>query len=345
MTSHHHSWVLQRGFGLVLEVSSAGGPALLSGVVQRLPEITLSKAGLQLLDNVQLFSRPHSAAVASENIDVQGLAQNLQEWQRKASEPMAAVPANVDIIRNSSKDFVPGLSREMLEDLPKQAKEFKENFKAIYRRNFFDEATFAAIQAEAKRLWQSEDIEGNCNLDGRNRVGGYVLDHSSKDTSLYKLIYGNEDFRRWVTAVNDEGPMYPSDFPIELREYPADSRGMGCHPDLQMYAVSKKDNEFAFTVDNYSKCNVTFYDLKNVMHTIETEANSMMMVGVNSATHCVSRTDGGYRTIIKFIYVGDYRKSKSFVQYKGNECGPQNPNNRVLQSRRDSLGSFRSSEL
>ena len=34
--------------------------------------------------------------------------------------------------------------------------------------------------------------------------------------------------------------MWPSDFPIELREYGRESKGMGCHPDLQMYKACGK---------------------------------------------------------------------------------------------------------
>merc|ERR1712070_237243 len=177
--------------------------------------------------------------------------------------------------------------------------------------------------------------EGNCNLDGVDRLGGYVLDHSSHDSSLYKLIYGNEQFRQWVSAVNDEGAMWPSDFPIELREYGTQSKGMGCHSDLQMYAVAKKDLEFAVTVDNDSKCVVTYYDGNNKKHEVQTKGNSVMMVRSNAATHCVSSTGGGTRTIIKFIYVGDYRKSRQFVHYKGNECGADNANNVALRARRE----------
>merc|ERR1712046_256361 len=102
-----------------------------------------------------------------------------------------------------------------------------------------------------------------------------------------------------------------------------------------MYAVAKKDLEFAFTVDNFSKCKVTYTDASNKKHKIHTEPNSMMMVRVNAASHCVGSTHRGHRTILKFIYVGDYRKSQAFRIYKGNECGPENINNKLLTARRE----------
>jgi len=238
-------------------------------------------------------------------------------------------------VKSGSSIVTPGVRPETLEGLDEQAKQYKANNHVIYKENFFDEATWSAIIRETQRLWKSKDIDANCNLDGKNRLGGYVLDHTTRNSSLYRLIYGNEHFRRWVSAINGEGEAWPSDFPIELREYGTESQGMMCHPDLQMYAVAKKDMEFAVTVENDSKCQVTYWDAKKKKHTVNTKGNSVMMVRANAAEHCVSPTEGGSRTILKFIYVGDYRKSDTFWHYTGNECGRDNPNRVALESRRD----------
>lgn len=251
---------------------------------------------------------------------------------RDAGTSPEPTPEQVESDRSA---FVPGVRAETLENLEEQAATYKANNHVIYKEDFFDEATWSAIVRETQRLWKSTDIDANCNLDGKDRLGGYVLDHTSRNSSLYRLIYGNEQFRRWVSAVNAEGESWPSDFPIEVREYGKESRGMMCHPDLQMYAVAKKDMEFAVTVDNDSKCQVTFWDAKNVKHTVNTKGNSVMMVRANAARHCVSPTHGGSRTILKFIYVGDYRKSNDFWHYTGNECGLNNPNKRALENLRD----------
>merc|ERR1711920_838120 len=122
--------------------------------------------------------------------------------------------------------MVPGLRPSVLDDLPKQHAQYKANNHVIYMEDFFDAATYDAIVKETQRLWKSHDVEANCNLDGRNRLGGYVLDHSLLESSLYRLIYGNEPFRRWVSQVHGEGEMWPSDFPIEVREYGPESKGM-----------------------------------------------------------------------------------------------------------------------
>lgn len=239
--------------------------------------------------------------------------------------------------------FEPSVRKETLHNLEAQRKTYKENNHVIYKEDFFDNDTWNRIVAETERLWTSKDMKPNCNLDGVNRLGGYVLDHEVREeeeiydnkNSLYNLIYGNEQFRRWVSDVNGEGNAYPADFPIELREYGPKSDGMMCHPDLQMYAVPKQDMEFAVTVSNDSPCEVTFYDAQNNKKTVKTKPNSVMMVRVNSAVHCVSGTKGGKRSILKFIYVGDYLKSKDFWKYTSNECEASNPNVKMMQDIRD----------
>merc|ERR1712150_174852 len=120
---------------------------------------------------------------------------------------------------------------------------------------------YEEVKSEAARLWLSEDLEPNCNLNGRDRTGGYVLDSTMGNSSLYRLFYGDEEFRQWVSRVNGH-QMFPSDFPVELREYPAGSSGMGCHRDLLMYTNVTLDLEFVYTIDNFGTCISTYTDRK-----------------------------------------------------------------------------------
>ena len=66
---------------------------------------------------------------------------------------------------------------------------------------------------------------------------------------MYNLIYSNTALQWWVSKVYG-AKMWPSDFPIELREYGAKSQGMMCHRDLQLYGDEHLDAEFAFTVES-----------------------------------------------------------------------------------------------
>eukprot|EP00443_Scrippsiella_acuminata_P015076 CAMPEP_0115174936 /NCGR_PEP_ID=MMETSP0270-20121206/4098_1 /TAXON_ID=71861 /ORGANISM="Scrippsiella trochoidea, Strain CCMP3099" /LENGTH=779 /DNA_ID=CAMNT_0002587795 /DNA_START=65 /DNA_END=2404 /DNA_ORIENTATION=- len=346
-----HKWTLQQGLAVVLRPGALGTPSAGASVLKATKEMApLSADAAHFLRVIGTASKEEAASNTEEPAtSADGLGAALQLGRKALAEARLGSAEQVvkdrgaGIERGSSSEvtkpgnspLVPAVRPETLEGLDEQAKQYKANNHVIYKENFFDEATWSAIVRETKRLWKSKDIDANCNLDGKNRLGGYVLDHTARNSSLYRLIYGNEQFRRWVSAVNGEGEAWPSDFPIELREYGTESKGMACHPDLQMYAVAKKDMEFAVTVDNDSTCQVTYWDAKRVKHKVNTKGNSVMMVRANAAEHCVSPTEGGSRTILKFIYVGDYRKSDTFWHYTGNECGPDNPNRVVLESRRD----------
>jgi len=331
-----HRWTLDRGLALMLP----GRPLGPLEELLHLRDLKLEPASLQLLETLQNFSseRPwaNSDSEASSSAK-EGLLSGLARSQVAATKALAAVTQGS--VATQTQSVFPGMNLSLLtpQALAEQRSKYVENDHVIYTQNFFDEQTWSAILKETKRLWMSEDLEANCNLDGVDRLGGYVLDHLAEDSSLYQLIYGNEHFRKWVSAVNGEGQMFPSDFPIEIREYGRRSRGMACHSDLQMYAFEKKDIEFAVTVDNDSQCNVSFWDAKGQRHEVQTTGNSVMMVRSNAARHCVSSTVGGSRTILKFIYVGDYRKSNDFWRYTGNYCSENAPNVKALRLRRERL--------
>jgi len=340
---------------LALRSGSDSAVVALPDVLQQLATVQVDDTSRAILDSVQNFSAPFKASEgdASEprpDLSLGLLSGGLAWWHSYKAKLQSGGDASDSQPQKPPAPehgelLTPGVRPETLEALEVQRQQYKGNEFVIYKEDFFDGATWSAIVEETQRLWKSRDIEGNCNLDGVDRLGGYVLDHRDLNSSLYRLIYGNEQFRRWVSEVNAEGPMWPSDFPIEVREYTSDSSGMGCHSDLQMYAVAPKDLEFAVTVDNLSRCNVSFWDAKGELHTIRTRGNSVMMVRANAARHCVSSTEGGSRTIIKFIFVGDYRKSSSFWHYTGNKCTEDNPNNAILKLRRDAGGSVHSLEL
>eukprot|EP00415_Alexandrium_ostenfeldii_P000674 UN0674 len=153
------------------------------------------------------------------------------------------------------------------------------------------------------------------------------------NSSLYKTFYGDEEFRRWVSRINGHH-MFPSDFPVELREYPSGSSGMGCHSDLLMYANGTLDLEFVYTIGNLGTCTSTYTNRRGETTEVHTQANSLIMVRPNSAMHCVKPSEGGHRTILKFIYVGDYHKSSQFGMYTTNYCSKDNPNVLEVLARR-----------
>ena len=246
-----------------------------------------------------------------------------------------------ELINAISRPGQPGISSNLTSPntLRALSAEYSRNYDIIYVDNIFDEWTLQQLLIEVDRLWKSEDIEPNCNLNGVDRLGGYVhhsdsLPLESHKSNFYSLIYGNEPLMIWASAVVGEA-LFASDFPIELREYGNNSRGMGCHADIQMYRNESLNIEVVVTLSNYGKCEVSWYDRENVKHSIWPKPNSITLVKPNAAVHCVSDTFGGYREILKFILVGDYVKHPNFTNYVRNKCSAVNPNVRMLSSRRE----------
>lgn len=244
------------------------------------------------------------------------------------------------ILRNISSPESPGINVELVSSasLLSFQTAFKSNFDIIYVKDIFDDWTLREVRKEISRLWASKDIEPNCNLNGVDRLGGYVhlsesVEPKDQTSSLYSLIFGNEPLRLWISAVVGT-TLFPSDFPIELREYGNQSRGMACHSDVQMYADVEKNLEVVVTLSNHGQCEVSWFDRDGVKHSVWPAPNSITLVKPNAAVHCVSDTKGGFREILKFIMVGDYSKHRNFFDYVDNPCTKANPNVRALKKRR-----------
>lgn len=136
----------------------------------------------------------------------------------------------------------------------------------------------------------------------------------------------------WISAITGVA-VFPADFPIELREYGPDSKGMPCHSDVQMYKHASNDFEVVVTLSNLGECQLYWYDRDNIRHSVWPAPNSITIVRADAAVHCVSEAKGGHREILKFIMVGNYLKHAHFFHYVKNTCGSNNLNTQVLNSR------------
>jgi hypothetical protein len=240
-------------------------------------------------------------------------------------------------VRVGNKLPVRGLNPQLHDHMSVLKRRFVENDSLLYVEDAFDSDFFARIQKEAERVWKDSDIEGNCNLDGTDRSGGYVR-ISEHDNSLYNLLFANEEFLDFISGIGGRH-FHPADFPIELREYGSHSAGMRCHKDLQLYKDDQGDLEIVITVkhEEQSKCEFIWYDKHGKEHRVRTQPNSLSIVKPNAAVHCVSDTAGGTREILKFVLVSDYSKPKSFKHYAKNDCDQSSSPNAAAIKRRSSL--------
>jgi hypothetical protein len=305
----HIAFTNVKNVGKVMAEITKGGP--------------LSTESWRLLSSTASLSRMASLASAKDFEDGFGLKPVIEHVKSLATNALSETP--------QAQGF---LNEEVWKSLEEDKAKFIDNDFIIYMPNFLAPDVYQKVLAESKHLWKSADIEPNCNLDGTNRIGGYVLDPTMRESSLYHLFYGNEEFRQWISRINGH-MMFPSDFPIELREYPSGSKGMGCHRDLLMFTNATLDLEFVYTIDNFGTCISDYTNRRGEKTDVHTEANSLIMVRPNAALHCVKPSTGGHRTILKFIYVGDHRKSDQFHHYTANECPQSNPNVRNVLERRN----------
>ncbi|CAD7952241.1 unnamed protein product [Amoebophrya sp. A120] len=232
---------------------------------------------------------------------------------------------------------LPGINPKHLKLLPEYKKQFVDNYDLVIAEDFFDEETFAKIEQESHRLWQASEMEPNCNLDGRDRLGGYVLDDLDYKNTFYQLIYRNPSLQYWVSYIYGKR-MWASDFPLELREYGDGSNGMRCHRDLALYADDSIDAEFAFTVASNSPSHVvSFTDRAGVEHKINPKPNTLLMVRPNASLHCASGVDPGTsRQMMKWIFTGSYKKHENFEMYAKNNCGETSLSWKALMAKKES---------
>ena len=252
--------------------------------------LEISNAG-KILDSIVSLTAPQSLDGGLNVLPAESDAFNLKTLVDKVHK---ASLASLD--ENDQQTQVEStLGATIWSEVEEDKQKFDDNFYYIYKDNIFSEEMHQKIKDEMKHLWASDELHTNCNLDGVDRLGGYVLDPSQeknndadlieRESSLYKLIYENEELREWVSKVNGH-QMFPSDFPIELRRYGENSKGMRCHRDLLMYKNATLDLEFVYTIDNFSKdCISSFTDRAGVEHKIFSKPNSLAMFEKKSRIH------------------------------------------------------------
>ena len=285
---------------------------------------------LKILNDQALFDQLNGLANAGNLFFADALVYNLGDRLQTHGIDVSKYDLRTSVLR-------PSISPALLASAQSLRKQYLDNHNVIYLENFFTPDFYRILKQEASRLWDSGSVKVNCNLDGRDRMGGFVP-LSKCPTSFYSLLFSNEEMLKLVSAVasGNTRNFFPSDFPIELRQYGKKSRGMPCHSDLQMYADLEGDLEIVVTMrhEDSSQCEISWWDLKGIEHRVRPAENSLTIVKPNSAIHCVSSTAGGEREILKFILVSDYRKPRGFQYYTENECDlEKSPNARAIAKR------------
>eukprot|EP00316_Scyphosphaera_apsteinii_P024911 CAMPEP_0119315856 /NCGR_PEP_ID=MMETSP1333-20130426/37424_1 /TAXON_ID=418940 /ORGANISM="Scyphosphaera apsteinii, Strain RCC1455" /LENGTH=141 /DNA_ID=CAMNT_0007321335 /DNA_START=456 /DNA_END=881 /DNA_ORIENTATION=- len=104
----------------------------------------------------------------------------------------------------------------------------------------------------------------------------------------------------------------PSEYPVELRHYPARS-GMPWHRDDVLYLPAQL--EVILTLENTSDSLTEWRDANGQHEGIWTEPNSILLVraGEHGPLHRVTTIRRGERTILKFVFTVSDCKTDSFA--------------------------------
>jgi hypothetical protein len=177
---------------------------------------------------------------------------------------------------------------------------FNNNHGIIYIENIFKSSIFENITNKCKQLNSKLTKD---NLISGERYGihinaGYIQNilNSKQFTNFINKIVVN----RYNLPLINKNNIKLSNFPIEYRVYPTKSSGMEWHKDTLLYNIPQY--ECVFTIENKSDSNTLWKDEHNIIHTIKTKPNSIIIVVADGPTHKVSPINNGYRSILKFIF-------------------------------------------
>lgn len=173
----------------------------------------------------------------------------------------------------------------------------------LYRKSVFDREELETIRQEMEG--NRNRLQAECSSSIAQKRLGTTLDFESsnvvkvlKDGSLHELV---------EKAVG--GPCHLStNIPVEIRAYAQKGAGMAWHVDDVLY--NPPQIEVIWTLDNDSDCKTMWKDGSEVLHSVETEPNSAILLLAGGASHCVTHLKYGSRVILKFAYV---REGSTFL--------------------------------
>ena len=143
----------------------------------------------------------------------------------------------------------------------------------------------------------------NLENDNRNLIDENFrlilpLDHNNNKI-IYDTFY-SEKYINLLQLKTNNYNIFKSDFPIEYRIYPKNSKGMNLHSDTLLYDLPQY--EAIYTIHNNSDSHTKWFDENNKENSIWTKPNSMLIVKADALKHMVTPITIGTRSILKLIY-------------------------------------------
>lgn len=131
-----------------------------------------------------------------------------------------------------------------------------------------------------------------------NVARGRLGMHLSPRNVITRALSGS-DVIEYLRTVSSSDRLEASDFPVELRRYPLDSR-MGWHCDEALYDIPQI--EAVFTIENTSDSETQWKRSEGSVVSRSLRPNSLLLVRAEGPLHRVTTVTRGYRVIAKVCY-------------------------------------------
>ena len=151
--------------------------------------------------------------------------------------------------------------------------------------------------------YEYKNLLNNLENDNRNLIDENFrlilpLDHNNNKI-IYDIFYSEKYINMIQKKLNNYN-VTKSDFPIEYRIYPTNSKGMNWHSDTLLYDLPQY--EAIYTIHNNSDSLTKWEDENNTEYSVWTKPNSMLIVKAAGLRHMVTPVTTGTRSILKLIY-------------------------------------------
>jgi len=197
----------------------------------------------------------------------------------------------------------------------------------VYRTSVFSRDELAVIQNEIAAACKKNPLQAESSSSIALHRMGTTLHPTSdiveilKTGSLHKLVERLTSGHQGGTSTTTTTWELSSNIPVEVRVYERVGAGMAWHVDDVLYDPPQV--EVVWTLENSSDC-VTMWKVAGsganshqnmspqeendnddnvMMHSVETEPNSVILLTAGVAPHCVSSLTYGRRVILKCAFV------------------------------------------
>lgn len=165
----------------------------------------------------------------------------------------------------------------------------------LYRTSVFNLQELSDIQT-ALTEYKRRLVDETASSVAKNRRGA-VLPPQSKVNQIFR----EGSLIEWIRKVTNNPNYILRDdvIPVEIRSYEQKGACMAWHSDDVLFQPPQL--EIVWTLENSSDC-VTMWKIDGDIRTVETDPNSVLLIGAGGPEHCVTSLKQGSRFIIKCVY-------------------------------------------